>query len=205
MTSPSKTGSPASPTAVDQPNLKAIRGDQLTLTEYLRDGAERTLFAPSTTLNYGFAPSWEAVVEGKLAHRLSAGSRRTSLVGKGVFLKTVLREGSLQDKAGPSIATEFGALPPEISGERGSGASLAGVVSQRWEWATLHLNAAASVTRERNAELFLGAIAEGPFEWRVRPVAELFYERDFRRLTTRSALVGVIWQVRDNLGVEALG
>ena len=30
--------------------------------EYLRDGAERTLFVPSTTLNYGFAPSWETVL-----------------------------------------------------------------------------------------------------------------------------------------------
>ena len=170
--------------------------------EYLRDGAERTLFVPSTTLNYGFAPSWETVVEGNLAHGLSVGARRTSLVGNGVFLKTVVREGSLQDKAGPSIATEFGALLPEIRGERGTGASLAGIVSQRWEWATLHLNAAASVNREHNADLFLGIIAEGPFEWPVRPVAELFYERDLGRLTTRSALVGVTWQVRDNLAVD---
>jgi hypothetical protein len=35
--------------------------------EYLRDGAQRTLFAPSTVFNYGFAPGWEGVIEGRAA------------------------------------------------------------------------------------------------------------------------------------------
>ena len=31
--------------------------------EYLRDGSERTLFAPDVRINYGFTPRWEAVLE----------------------------------------------------------------------------------------------------------------------------------------------
>jgi hypothetical protein len=38
----------------------------------------------------------------------------TSVVGNGAFLKGVLRERSLQEKPGPSIATEFGVLLPGV-------------------------------------------------------------------------------------------
>jgi hypothetical protein len=170
--------------------------------EYLRDGSERTLFAPSARFNYGIAPGWEAVIEGDVAHGLSAGTRGASLVGNGASLKGVLREGSLQEKPGPSIATEFGLLLPGIRAEHGTGAGVAGIVSQRWEWVTFHLNGAAAVTRQQHADLFLGVIGEGPHDWPVRPVAELFYERDFGRLETKSGLVGAIWQVHDALAVD---
>ena len=73
--------------------------------EYLRDGAERTLLAPNVRINYGFTPGWEAVLEGILAHGLTADIPGTSLVENDAFLKAVLIEGSLQEKSGPSIAT----------------------------------------------------------------------------------------------------
>ena len=170
--------------------------------EYLREGSERTLFAPNVRLNYGFAPGWEAVLEGELAHGLTAGISGTRLVGNGAFLKGMLREGSLQQKPGPSIATEFGILLPGIHDERGTGASVAGIVSQQWSWVTVHFNAAAALTREQHADIFIDAIVEGPHEWPVRPVAEFFHERDFGRFQTRSALVGAIWQVKDNLAID---
>src|SRR5205814_9873987 len=113
-----------------------------------------------------------------------------------------LREGALQDQPGPSIATEFSVLLPGINDEHGTGASLAGIMSQRWEAITVHLNAAAAVTRQQHADLFLSTILEGPHDWPVRPVAEFAYERDFGRLETKSALVGVIWHVRDDLAVD---
>jgi hypothetical protein len=163
---------------------------ELAPAEYLRDGRKHTLSAPATTFNYGIAPGWEAVIESEVAHGLSAGTRATSLVGNGAFLKTVLREGSLQEKPGPSIATEFGALLPGIGAEHGTGASVAGIVSQRCDAVTLHFNTAVSLTREQHADLFLSVIGEGPREWPVRPVAELVYERDFSSLETKSALVG---------------
>lgn len=168
--------------------------------EPFREGAERVLFAPDLRLNYGVAAGWEAVLEGKLAHGI--GATATSLVGNGAFLKGVLREGSLQEKPGPSIATEFGVLLPGVHDERGTGASLAGIVSQQWRWATVHVNAAIALTREQHADYFIGAIAEGPRDWAVRAVGEIFYEREVGQLQTRSALIGAIWQVEDNIAVD---
>src|SRR5438874_10254318 len=91
---------------------------------YLRSGADRTLFAPNVRINCGFTPSWEAVLEGILAHGLTADIPGTRLVESVAMLKTVLREGSLQEKSGPSIATEFGVLLPGINDEHGTGAVL---------------------------------------------------------------------------------
>jgi hypothetical protein len=170
--------------------------------EYLREAAERALFAPNVRINYGFTPGWEAVLEGQVAHGLTAGIPGTSVVGNGAFLKGVLREGSLQEKPGPSIATEFGVLLPGVNDEHGTGASLAGIVSQRWDWGTMHFNTQVALTREQHADYFLDTIIEGPRDWVVRPVAEIFYERDVGLFRTRSALVGTIWQIQDNIAVD---
>jgi hypothetical protein len=66
--------------------------------QYLRQGPAHTLLAPATVVNYGFAPGWEAAVEGDIAHNLSGGVAGTSLIGTGASLKGILRDGSLQDK-----------------------------------------------------------------------------------------------------------
>jgi hypothetical protein len=170
--------------------------------EYQREGAERVVLAPDLRVNYGFARDWEATIEGDLTHALSAGLPATTLVGNTASLKTVLREGSLQDKPGPSIAAEFDVLLPGIRDEPGAGAGLIGVVSQQWRWATLHINAGAALTRERRGEYVLDTIIEGPHDWPLRPVCEFFYESDVGQFETRSGLVGAIWQVKDNVAVD---
>ncbi len=167
----------------------------------LREGGTTSLVAPATVINYGLSEGWEAVLEGQGQTPLSP-SGPTSLTSAGAFLKHVLQPGSLQDKAGPSIATEFGVLLPDSTGNSGVGASLAGIVSQRWDWGTIHLNAATAFTRDHHADVFVGGIIEGPSKWTVRPVAEFFYEKDFRQFETISALVGLIWRVRDNLSFD---
>ena len=170
--------------------------------EYRREGAERMLLAPDVRVNYGFASGWEASLEGDVARGLTAGIPRTSLVESEALLKGVLREGSLQEKPGPSIATEFGVLLPGINDEHGTGAILTGIASQRWNWGTLHLNAQFALTREQHADYFFDTIIEGPHDWVVRPVCEIFYERDVGLFRTRSALIGGIWQVQDNIAVD---
>jgi len=61
------------------------------------------------------------------------GDRRgTGLAEDSATLKGVLREGVLQEKSGPSIATEFGVLLPGIRADRGTGATLAGILSQQF-------------------------------------------------------------------------
>ena len=170
--------------------------------EYLRMGAERTLLAPDLRINYGFVPGWEAALEGKLTHSLTTGVPGTSLVESQALLKGVLREGTLQEKPGPSIATEFGVLLPGINDQHGAGAVLNGIVSQRWDWGTTHLNAQIALTREQHADYFFDTIVEGPHDWPVRPVAEIFYESDVSLFRTGSALIGAIWQLQDNIAVD---
>jgi hypothetical protein len=165
------------------------------------DPAQKTLLAPSIVFNYGFAENWEAVVQGNGAFPLST-SDPASLQGTGAFLKHVVREGSLQGKEGASIATEFGVLLPETHTEFGMGASLAGIVSERWDWGSVHLNVAATLTRTQHADGFVGAIVEGPAQWSVRPVAEVYYEKELGQTDTVSGLVGLIWRVLDHLDFD---
>ena len=97
------------------------------------DESGTSLIAPATVINYGFAEDWEAVLEGQGQTPLSP-MGPTSPTAAGAFLKHVVVPGSLQDKTGPGIATEFGVLLPDSTGNSGVGASLAGIVSQRWDW-----------------------------------------------------------------------
>lgn len=167
----------------------------------LRDESGTSLIAPATVINYGLSDDWEAVLEGQGQTPLSPPGP-TSLTTAGAFLKHVLVPGSLQDKSGPSFATEFGVLLPDSTGNSGVGASLAGIVSQRWDWGTVHLNAQTALTRDHHGDLFLSTIIEGPSTWTVRPVAEVFYENEFGREQTFSGLVGLIYKVRDNLSFD---
>jgi hypothetical protein len=167
----------------------------------LHDDSGTRLLAPVTRFNYGLTEGWEAVLEGQVEHPL-APSGPSSLTAAGAFLKTVLRPGSLQDKPGPCVASEVGVLLPDSRGASGTGASLAGIVSQRWDWGAIHLNGVATLTREHNADLFAGAILEGPAKWTVRPVAEVAYEREFGQTETISGLVGLIWQINDDLAFD---
>jgi hypothetical protein len=167
----------------------------------LRDADGTALIAPATVINYGLSQDWEAVFQGNGRTPLSP-SGPTSLTSAGAFLKHVLQPGSLQDKPGPSVATEFGVLLPDSTGSSGVGASLAGIVSQRWDWGTINFNMETALTREHRGDVFVGTILEGPITWTVRPVAEIFYENEFGKAETVSGLVGLIWRVRDNLSFD---
>jgi hypothetical protein len=167
--------------------------------QWARD--QNLLIAPAVVFNYGLLENWEAVLEGQLQTPF-APSGPTSLSASGVFLKHVIRPGSLQDQLGPSIATEFGVLLPDSSGDSRFGASIDTIISQRWDWGTAHLNIAAELTRNQRADVFTDLILEGPSKWLVRPVAEIFYEEEFGQAHTLSALIGAIWQVNDKLSFD---
>jgi hypothetical protein len=161
----------------------------------------KMLIAPWTVLNFGLNDGWEAVFEGRGETPLSP-SGPTELTTGGAFLKHVVVPGSLQDKSGPSVATEFGVLLPDSTGDSGVGASWAGIVSQRWDWGTVNFNAETALTRDHHADVFIGTILEGPSKWKVRPVAEVFYEKVFGQEETISGLVGLIWQANDKLAFD---
>lgn len=168
----------------------------------LQTGPQSTLIAPEVVYNYGFAERWEMVLQTQVETPLSPGGP-SSLDATGAFLKYVIKPGVLQGQSGVSIATEFGPLLPGINADPGVGFSWAGIVSERWDWGTAHFNVEANLTRDQQGEAFLGVILEGPSKWTVRPVLEFFYDKVWTQTETRSALVGAIWQVKDDLSFDA--
>src|SRR5262249_3567375 len=78
-----------------------------------RDDDQRTVIAPAIVVNYGFAHRWEAVLQGRGEFPYAPHRDRSGLRDNALLLKGVLRDGVLQGAAGPSIATEFGALLPD--------------------------------------------------------------------------------------------
>src|SRR6266540_3848914 len=143
-----------------------------------RESSKRIAVTPAVIGNFGLEGDRELVIQGQREVALDREPGEPSaIVDNGVFIKQVLRQGALQDASGPSIATEYGLLLPSVHGEKGTGFSVAGIVSQRTETISVHLNAALAWTREHEPDLFLGAILEGPYSWVVRPVAEVFGEQ----------------------------
>jgi hypothetical protein len=152
-----------------------------------------------TIVNYGFADRWELVLQ--TTPQLAPEGFGPISVSNAALLKYVVQPGVLQEKSGPSIATEFGALLPEFGGS-GVGASWSGIVSQRWDWGTAHFNVTTNLTPDQHGELFLSTILEGPNKWKVRPVAEFYFDGVTNEPQTFSALVGAIWQVNDKLSFD---
>ena len=165
----------------------------------LRAGSTERADPDYAIFNYGFAERWEFVLQGT-AQTLPEGAGPIS-VPNAALLKYVVQPGVLQDKPGPSIAMEFGPLLPP-SGGSGIGLSWTGIVSQRWEWGTVHLNMETNLTPDQHGELFFDAIIEGPNQWKVRPVFEIYSDSVVNQSQTFSALVGAIWQARDNLAFD---
>jgi hypothetical protein len=159
-----------------------------------------TQFAgPNAIFNYGFAEGWELVLQ-TVAQGFPSDAGPMN-VSNAAFLKYVIKPGVLQDKPGVSIATEFGPLFANF-GDSGTGFGWTGIASQRWDWGTVHLNAAANLTTDRQGEVFLDAIIEGPNKWMVRPVMEIYSDTVVNQTQTYSALIGAIWTVNDKLSFD---
>lgn len=172
---------------------------------YVVQGPDRVLVAPSLIVNWGFAERWEAVLEGRHLVELGAdvGEARLRVEDTALSLKHVLREGTLQERTGASVAIELSALLPTVDGEDGVGAQCTLIVSQRWHDLTVHVNGAAAWTRAHAPGAFGGIILEGQDAWTVRPVAEVFVEGERDLPATISALVGTIWRATDALSFDA--
>jgi hypothetical protein len=174
-------------------------------SHFYTQASRNYLIAPATVLNFGILPGTELVIDLQnfvALGDLPPGQPRVALLDTDVLVKHVFREGILQGKSGLSIAAEGGPLTPEINGTNAFGASLDVIVSYRWDFGTVHFNEWGEYTRERTADLFSGVILEGPHEWTVRPVAELYYERNFTVDQTESILLGAIWTVQDSFVLD---
>ena len=173
--------------------------------QFLSSPEGRYLMAPATVLNLGVAPGLELVVDFKdfVGLQTVVGQPRMRLLDTDIFLKGILRRGTLQGESGVSMALEAGPLLPELGGTNGFGAQANLITSYRWDALSLHLNTSAALTRDHQLDGFVSLIAEGPHDWTVRPVGEVYTEHELGNATTYSALAGAIWQVRDGLALDA--
>jgi hypothetical protein len=153
-------------------------------------------------LNFGFADRWELVLQGT-AQPLPEGVGPIS-VSNAAFLKYVLQPGVLLGQVGPGRDRHgVRSSAAAAGGGSGVGFGLTGIVSQRWDWGTVHLNVASNLTPDQHGELFFDAIIEGPNKWKVRPVFEIYSDSLVTQSQTFSGLVGAIWQVNDKLSFDA--
>jgi hypothetical protein len=163
------------------------------------DDEGAALVSPAVRANYGFVENWEVVAEGQVDNFVHGGSELSEAQ---LDAKAVLREGSLQKMDGPSIGTEFSILMPGIGTQDGVGLEWTGIVSQRWDWGTVHFNIAGILSRERRGGVFSGLVLEGPSRWPVRPVAEVIYEHAFGAHEQYAGLIGAIWQLNEHLALD---
>ena len=170
----------------------------------LREGDRTSRVAPALIVNYGLSSDRELVIQGQreVANDPEPGQARSSIVENGIFVKQVLKAGVLQDRPGLSMATEYGVLLPGVHDQHGTGVSVAAIVSQRTEAFTAHLNGALALNRDHEPGVFLGVIVEGPYAWRIRPVAEIFGDKASGSSGVTSGLVGAIWRASDNLAFD---
>jgi hypothetical protein len=171
---------------------------------YLRAGQTRD-FIFGGVLNYGLLPRVELVLQGFDFAPESSPYGPNRIVDTGLFVKTVWKQGCLQQKDGPSFATEVGPLLPQLHDAKGWGGYAGGILSVcLGDALVVHWNVEAQILRQTyDLDVFGGAILEPPpLSLTLRPVAELYVDHDFGGVTTYSLLGGLIWRVADALSLD---
>jgi hypothetical protein len=165
-----------------------------------RNRRENTISTPHTVLNYGIARNVELVGEFNLQE-----SPDVELTDPGLFVKAVLRDGTLQDKPGPSVAVEVGPLlPSTLPHEHSVGFEAIGIVSGKLEPVTLHVNGGGGLDRTGAFFGVWGVIGELPVHPKLRIVAEVNGQSTQGAPPNNSALLGLIWQpTAKNLFLDA--
>lgn len=172
---------------------------------YRQQGASRFVVAPALVANYGFAPGFEAVLEGRQDLQLNATQHLWQVQDVAFSVKSLLRPGSLQGGRGLSVALELGMLLPGFESRWGT--HVASIFSLQLPAVALHLNLANNLLYSVRYEAAVSLIAEGPDRWRLRPVAEVLVEREFGQGgfsdgVAESVLVGGILRATDALSFD---
>ncbi|MGC1955037.1 MAG: hypothetical protein WA970_21160, partial [Gammaproteobacteria bacterium] len=156
-----------------------------------RAGGEDAFIVPQMVINYGLTQTLEVIGEFEVIHPPAGG---TQIADPGLFLKSVMRRGTLQNRPGLSVAVEGGVLlPSTVTDEDRLGIEVLGIVSGTLSRFTWHLNIGAGANRSNQA-LFgkWGLIVEVPVTSTFRIVTEWNGEHDGAPDT--SALLGAIWE-----------
>jgi hypothetical protein len=177
----------ARPLATPDASTVGARAGQIEVGIAASDSA---LTAPAAAA-IGLGDRLEASLEAGVGMSTAGGAPAPGDVAAG--LRFVVREGSLQERAGPSLAlTSAAVVPPD-----GSALSLAmgGVLSSAWEPLSVHV--AASVSPVELGAWWSGLALVGPGDWSLRPLAEVTFEPDVVGL-----LGGLSWDVSDRVTLD---
>ena len=160
----------------------------------VRSEGRSTYVEPQLVLNYGFLKNFEAVAEYQ-ANEPPDGPARVS--EGSLSVKHVWREGQLQEKPGPSFASETNLLLPGSAGidQPRAGFLQAFMLSHRVAGMTFHWNAGAGVDQlASNAFATWGLIGELPLTKTLRAVGEINGQGERRLTADNSGLIGLIWE-----------
>ena len=148
---------------------------------------------PNVVLNNGLMRNLELVAEFGVEEPAHGSVR---LADAALSLKTVLKEGVLQEKSGVSFAVEAGPLLPSTNKEENRfGFEAIGILSGKLAALTYHVNLGGGVERaQTNPFMIWGVIGELPITPKLKLVGEINGETVRRNTPDNSALLGVIWQ-----------
>jgi hypothetical protein len=154
---------------------------------------ENTFITPKVVLNWGLIRNLEVVGEFEVEKAPDESAR---VVDPALFLKAVLKEGSLQGEDGMSVAVEAGPLlPATVAGERKFGFEGIGIISGRFVDFTYHVNVGGGMNRAKTDPFAVwGVIVEFPILRNVRLVGEINGEGGEGERADNSGLFGFIWQ-----------
>ncbi len=157
----------------------------------------REVMAPQITANYGIFKNWEIVGESQVQVYERGSDRNNELKDPALLVKTVVREGVLQEQQGPSLALESGILlPSTVKGEGRTGVSSVGILSNRIGDCLFHLNLGLESDRTGSGpDGIWGVITEYPFQGRFRLVGEINSTVENKGSPDTSGLIGFIWNI----------
>lgn len=158
-----------------------------------RADSENTFLAPQLVVNYGVTDKLEVIAEFEVEH---PANEESELVDPALLVKSVLKEGFLQDKQGISFAVEAGLLlPSSLPEEDRVGFEALAIVSGQVAGFTYHLNLGGGVDRVDGGTFGVwGVIAELPVSSQLRLVAEINGESVPDGRADNSGLLGLIWE-----------
>lgn len=158
-----------------------------------RERGKNIFIVPKVVLNYGLMRNLELVAEFGVEEP-ARGSVR--LADPALSVKSVLKEGVLQEKSGVSFAVEAGPLLPSTTRkENRFGFEGVGILSGKLGAVIYHVNLGGGVDRAKNNPFVIwGMIAELPVAPKLRLVGEINGEGIIRNRPDNSALLGFIWE-----------
>lgn len=170
---------------------------------YEEQSHDRLWEAPTLVLNIGVLEETELVLEGVSAYKDddSGTGWDRELTDTAAFVKRVWRRS---EDGLWSFATETGILFPNEEDDQGLDYEALAIFTWNAPAASVHFNGGVETERElgganRDTILFWGVAAEMPLTDRLQLAAEINGEKHQRERPESRALVGCLWQCRENL------